>query len=165
MDRSFFFSQPPPCTDAPTASAAAGVPTAVRANWGGTLVLLDVDSWKMGEGGNHGSPYVKTPYACAQACAERVGRAGANGVVANAFTYCDDAAGCGGNCKAYLRSEAPRDGSKDELYFGPFLDSTKRGCNDDGSFKQHTCSCKAVSGDPVAQDLSTQWISGYTVPR
>ena len=48
---------PPPCAapGAP-ASVAAGVPTSARANWAGTLVVLDVDTWKMGEGGNHGSP-------------------------------------------------------------------------------------------------------------
>ena len=142
---------PPPCA-APGAppSVADGVPTSARANWAGTLVVLDVDSGKMGEGGNHGSPYVRTPYACAYNCHNRVGKAGANGVTANAFTYCDDPEGCGSGCAQFSRGNAPKDGSKDELYFGPFLDAKKSGCTDSGDrFKYQTCSCKAVGGEPV----------------
>lgn len=156
---------PPPCPDpsAPAASGvAAGVPTSVRQNWGGQLVILDVDSWKMGEGGNHGSPGVKSAYDCALQCSSRVGRHGAEGVTANAFSFCDDAAGCGSNCKDYTRGAAPMDGSKDELYQGPW----GKGCTPNGAFHHRLCSCKAVGGAPQPLvDDSTQWISGYTVPR
>lgn len=43
---------PPPC-NAPSGGPGGveGVPTGKRQNWGGKLVVLDVDSWKMGEGG------------------------------------------------------------------------------------------------------------------
>lgn len=138
------------------------MPTSVRQNWGGQLVILDVDSWKMGEGGNHGSPSVKTAYDCALGCNGRVGRAGANGVTANAFSFCDKVEGCGANCEDYSRGKAPTDGSKDELYFGPWAQP----CAPGGRFRHKLCSCKAVGGDPVPlADDSTEWISGYTVPR
>lgn len=157
---------PPPCADPyspkPESGVAPGVPTSVRKNWGGQLVILDVDSWKMGEGGNHGSPSVKTAYDCALACNGRVGRAGANGVTANAFSFCDKVEGCGANCEDYSRGKAPTDGSKDELYFGPWAQP----CAPGGRFRHKLCSCKAVGGDPVPlADDSTEWISGYTVPR
>ena len=43
---------PPPC-NAPSGGPGGveGCPTCKRQNWGGKLVVLDVDSWKMGEGG------------------------------------------------------------------------------------------------------------------
>lgn len=138
----------------------------MRQNWGGTLVVLDVDTWKMGEGGNHGSPYVRSAYACAYSCHDRVGNYGAKGVTANAFSYCDDAAGCGSGCDAFSRGNAPKDGSQDELFFGPFLNTAKSGCTPDGRFKHQTCSCKRVDGSPPPlADASAQWVSGYTVPR
>lgn len=42
----------PPC-NAPSGGPGGveGCPTCKRQNWGGKLVVLDVDSWKMGEGG------------------------------------------------------------------------------------------------------------------
>lgn len=46
---------PPPC-NAPSGGPGSveGCPTCKRQNWGGKLVVLDVDSWKMGEGGKRG---------------------------------------------------------------------------------------------------------------
>lgn len=139
-----YATAPPPC-GAPS-GAAPGVPTSVAANWGGALVLLDADSWKMGEGGNHGSPYVKSAYDCATQCNARKGGNGAEGIVADAFSYCASASRCGSGCEARLRGEAPRDGSKDALFFGPFLDATKRGCTPGGAYKHQTCSCKVCVG-------------------
>lgn len=80
---------PPPC-NAPSGGLVDGCPTCVRRNWGGKLILLDVDSWKMGEGGNHGSPFVRSAYACAYSCNGYKGSAGSEGLTANAFTFCDD---------------------------------------------------------------------------
>jgi hypothetical protein len=43
---------PAPCPKAGEAAPAiAGLPAAARTNWQGDNVILDVDSWKMGEGG------------------------------------------------------------------------------------------------------------------
>ena len=74
-----------------------------------------------GELGNHGSPFTRTPYQCATQCANQEG--------ANAFTFCNDPAGCGVGCAAYSRGNAPIDGSQDKKFFGPFRDFEKSGCS------------------------------------
>ena len=208
---------PPPC-NAPSGGPGGveGCPTCKRQNWGGKLVVLDVDSWKMGEGGkdrevffffalfarffffslstplvvkveeesspfsflsfslslsqnkpktgNHGSPYVRSAYACSYSCNGYQGGAGSEGLTANAFTYCDDPKGCGENCADFTRGKAPIDGSKDRLFFGPFATAPKSVCTPENKFPYQMCSCKRVDGEGGG-DESKEWVSGFTVER
>ena len=156
---------PPPC-NAPSGGPGSveGCPTCKRQNWGGKLVVLDVDSWKMGEGGNHGSPYVRSAYACSYSCNKYPGGMGSEGLTANAFTFCDNPGGCGENCADFTRGKAPLDGSRDRLFFGPFATAPKSVCTSDNKFPYQMCSCKQVDGAGGGPE-STEWISGLTVAR
>lgn len=200
---------PPPC-NAPSGGPGSveGCPTCKRQNWGGKLVVLDVDSWKMGEGGkrgeresfavvfsverskkerkkethpsplstplhpplsnsssgNHGSPYVRSAYACSYSCNKYPGGMGSEGLTANAFTFCDNPGGCGENCADFTRGKAPLDGSRDRLFFGPFATAPKSVCTSDNKFPYQMCSCKQVDGAGGGPE-STEWISGLTVER
>jgi hypothetical protein len=158
---------PPPCpAPGQPAPAIAGVPGAARINYVAgpdDIVVFDVDSWKMGEGGNHGSPYVRSPYGCATACYNRKNRLG---TTANAFTYCDAPGGCGQGCSAFTRDKAPMDGSKDELFVGPF---GGKGCEKGGDgaptdkFAYQLCTCKRVDlSNPLLND-EPGWVSGPAV--
>jgi hypothetical protein len=155
---------PPPCPKPGEPELPIkGVPGAAAINWQGDIVVFDVDSWKMGQGGNHGSPFVASPYGCATACFGRQNRLGGS---ANAFTYCDSPDGCGVGCEAFTRDKGPMDGSRDELYVGPF---GGKGCfkNPDGTpstkFNYQLCTCKRVDlAAPVTND-EPGWVSGPAV--
>ena len=112
--------------------------------------------------GNHGSPYVRSAYACSYSCNKYRGGAGSEGLTANAFTYCDNPSGCGENCADFTRGKAPVDGSRDSLYFGPFATSPKSVCTSDNKFPYQMCSCKQVDGEGGGQD-SKEWVSGFAV--
>ena len=114
--------------------------------------------------GNHGSPYVRSAYACSYSCNGYQGGAGSEGLTANAFTYCDDPKGCGENCADFTRGKAPIDGSKDRLFFGPFATAPKSVCTPENKFPYQMCSCKRVDGEGGG-DESKEWVSGFTVER
>lgn len=115
-------------------------------------------------GGNHGSPYVRSAYACSYSCNKYQGGAGSEGLTANAFTYCDSPKGCGENCADFTRGAAPLDGSRDRLFFGPFATAPKSVCTPDNKFPYQMCSCKKVDGEGGGDD-STEWVSGFAVER
>ena len=157
---------PPPCpAPGEPAPEIPGLPGASKTNWQGEIVILDVDSWKMGEGGNHGSPFVRSAYACATSCFTYRNKAD---VLPNAFTYCDDPAGCGTGCAAFSRGNAPWDGgpgawwAAEQRYFGPF---GGKGCSktNPDAFGYQLCSCKVVDLGAPAKNAEPGWVSGPTV--
>jgi hypothetical protein len=113
--------------------------------------------------GNHGSPFVRSAYGCATACHNRENKLG---VKANAFTYCDAPDGCGTGCRAFTRDKAPMDGSRDELFVGPF---GGKGCarNADDTpgdkFAYQLCTCKKVDTANPVKNSEPGWVSGPTV--
>ena len=153
---------PPACQGGGAAAAGQvsgvdGVTGATRANWQGAVLLLDTDGQKMGEGGNHGSPYVRSVSACAAACARFRNR---EGVAPNAFTYCDAPGGCGSGCQQFRYRAFPSDGSaRPEVFFGPF----GKGCDSTNpdAYAHQLCSCKTVQdlGAPPSNS-EPGWVSG-----
>ena len=109
--------------------------------------------------GNHGSPYVRSPFGCATACFKYKNK---DGVLPNAFTYCDSPDGCGTGCQQFSRGNAAWDGSaKDQQYFGPW----GKGCSEKNpdAYAYQLCSCKKVDLANPATNDEPGWVSGPTV--
>ena len=151
---------PPPCRPPGEAPLAVpGVPGGVRVNWQGAVLILDADGQKMGEGGNHGSPYVRSPYGCATACFAYTNK---DGILPNAFTYCDAPEGCGTGCQQFSRGNAAWDGSaRDQQFFGPW----GKGCSDKNpdAYAYQLCTCKVVDLAAPATNAEPGWVSGPTI--
>jgi hypothetical protein len=103
---------------------------------------------------------VRSAYGCATSCFTYRNK---DGVLPNAFTYCDDPAGCGTGCAAFSRGNAPWDGSsKEQQFFGPF---GGKGCSKENpdAFGYQLCSCKVVDLANPATNAEPGWVSGPTL--
>jgi len=105
------------------------------------------------------SPYVRSPFGCATACFAYKNK---DGVLPNAFTYCDSPDGCGTGCQQFSRGNAAWDGSaRDQQYFGPW----GKGCSEKNpdAYAYQLCSCKKVDLANPATNDEPGWVSGPTV--
>eukprot|EP00884_Botryococcus_braunii_P021856 jgi/Botrbrau1/8354/Bobra.0046s0015.1 len=126
---------------------------AAQANYGGQVLILDVNSRVYNGGPNH-PPQVTSARQCCAQCASTAG--------CNTWVFCSKTEGCGSGCTSdQYGSLPPTDQNNDSpLRFGQF-----GGCYPDGKFPMWMCSLK-FNPDPTKPAVfesgaSQDWTSGY----
>eukprot|EP00884_Botryococcus_braunii_P008463 jgi/Botrbrau1/17618/Bobra.0166s0054.2 len=130
------------------------------ANFGGDVLVLDVNSLTYNGGPNHGGTGVTSPAACAAACQ-------ADGKC-NTWVFCagQDQYGCGQGCSRPDNEYDPKNPS-DKTRFGMFTRCSCPGSNapdrTDCNWPSNMCSLKFNAGTPPIYSSGQNWISGVVV--